>query len=738
MARLVRELFGVPKPKGKDDLAPEADDPPWPDVKVVVIVNKRSGSRLVRPLVTPAPFSSSSDSCAPFPATHRLLLPLTRPSPAPANQGKQLARKLVEVRSRTPARVARFSSARFSLSRPIARATPRRRVPSSKYLASRLVSSRLVSSVSPLGFPRVPPQANCGVIYLDEYLRRRDALMAKLVSLVSSHRSRDDLRFVAAGGDGTVSWVAELIHDACALVGTRNVPPIAILSLGTGNELARVTGWGATYAGHSLVPFVRDVAFGKVIGVDSWLWRATPLDVGPDGRILDRPRRNARAPERVVGERALHDFGAGSAREWNAVAEDGFATESSPGNEPSGAATADARGVEDSFAVGTDADAPPPASRRLSMSAARRFAAESSDLPHLPEMAFAPPPMTPPGASPAKSAKSRMERKTKTPPRALAETAETRGPVPIVMGPTRSSTENAERGIFGETRRASESNGNANGTPSSSTRPAHRRGGSAGGSGPANNGIGFGRRARTQSRGSSMDFAADGFDDISFDGSDAEEDGELGVVEKTSVCFFSVGFDASIAMQFHQLRERTPCCADSVTKIVAGHTVLGFAEAFAARKYLRPGVLSLRVDGREVAIPPGARTLQFFNIHSSATGIDFFGCDEPSTPEELQEYEPPNIGDGLIEIVATMSAWHLGAIRLGFGHSHRVAQGASVEMVLREPLPVQVDGEPWLQPPAVIHVSTRGKIPFVLGKGPTRNVPQMGHVRRPSVVPGGN
>ena len=546
------------------------------------------------------------------------------------------------------------------------------------------------------------------------------------MSLVSSHRSRDDLRFVAAGGDGTVSWVAELIHDACALVGTRNVPPIAILSLGTGNELARVTGWGAAYDGRSLVPFVRDVASGKVIGVDSWLWRATPLEVGPDGRILDRPRRNARAPERAVGDRALHDFGTGSAREWNPAAEDETAAESSPAKE--------SRGDGDSFAVGTNAA--PPASRRLSVSAARRFAADSSDLPHLPEMAFAPPPMTPPGASPAKSVASRTERMTKTPPspRAFAETAETRGPVPIVMGPTRTSME--ARGV-GETRRWSESNGNGNRT-SSSARPAHRRGGSAGGSGPANNGIGFGRRARTQSRGSSVDFCADGFDDISFDGSDVEEDGELGVVEKTSVCFFSVGFDASIAMQFHQLRERTPCCADSVTKIVAGHAVLGFAEAFAARKYLRPGVLSLRVDGREVAIPPGARTLQFFNIHSSATGIDFFGCDEPSAPEELQEYEPPNIGDGLIEIVATMSAWHLGAIRLGFGHSHRVAQGASVEMVLREPLPVQVDGEPWLQPPAAIHVSTRGKIPFVLGKGPTRNVPTMGHVRRPSVVPGGN
>ena len=62
-----------------------------------------------------------------------------------------------------------------------------------------------------------------------------------------------------------------------------------------------------------------------------------------------------------------------------------------------------------------------------------------------------------------------------------------------------------------------------------------------------------------------------------------------------------------------------------------------------------------------------------------------------------------------------MSAWHLGAIRLGFGHSHRVAQGASVEMVVRDAIPVQVDGEP-VPATAVIHDSAQGKIPPTLGR----------------------
>ena len=48
MSRLVRALLGLPKPKGNDEREPDDDDPPWPDVTVVVIINKRSGSRLVR------------------------------------------------------------------------------------------------------------------------------------------------------------------------------------------------------------------------------------------------------------------------------------------------------------------------------------------------------------------------------------------------------------------------------------------------------------------------------------------------------------------------------------------------------------------------------------------------------------------------------------------------------------------------------------------------------------------
>lgn len=55
------------------------------------------------------------------------------------------------------------------------------------------------------------------MIYLDDYLRRRDALMAKLVTLVVEHGNRGDLRFVAAGGDGTVSWAGSCAYTQTML-----------------------------------------------------------------------------------------------------------------------------------------------------------------------------------------------------------------------------------------------------------------------------------------------------------------------------------------------------------------------------------------------------------------------------------------------------------------------------------------------------------------------------------------
>ena len=74
------------------------------------------------------------------------------------------------------------------------------------------------------------------------------------------------LRILVCGGDGTVSWIVSCIEK----MKLSRWPPIAILPLGTGNDLARIHGWGGGYNNESLLMILEQVADSYISWLDRW------------------------------------------------------------------------------------------------------------------------------------------------------------------------------------------------------------------------------------------------------------------------------------------------------------------------------------------------------------------------------------------------------------------------------------------------------------------------------------
>ncbi|KAK3261784.1 hypothetical protein CYMTET_29325 [Cymbomonas tetramitiformis] len=104
------------------------------------------------------------------------------------------------------------------------------------------------------------------------------------------------LRILVAGGDGTVAWVLSALDEVRQEMPNVPAPPVAVLPLGTGNDLARVLGWAAK-AGWGLEPanvdltrVMRDVERSTVALLDRWQVTFSPHDQQPNAsgqRILN-------------------------------------------------------------------------------------------------------------------------------------------------------------------------------------------------------------------------------------------------------------------------------------------------------------------------------------------------------------------------------------------------------------------------------------------------------------------
>ncbi|OAD52271.1 Diacylglycerol kinase theta [Eufriesea mexicana] len=163
--------------------------------------------------------------------------------------------------------------------------------------------------------------------------------------------------------------------------------------------------------------------------------------------------------------------------------------------------------------------------------------------------------------------------------------------------------------------------------------------------------------------------------------------------------YFGIGLDADLCLDFHNAREENP------NKFKSRLHNKGVYVSMSIRKMVKRKLckdlhkeIRLEVDGKLVELPQ-VEGIIILNILSWGSGANPWG---PDSKED--QFCTPNHGDGMLEVVGVTGIMHLGQIQSGLRTAMRIAQGGHIKIHLHSDIPVQVDGEPWVQSPGDIVV----------------------------------
>ncbi|XP_043913418.1 diacylglycerol kinase eta-like isoform X2 [Protopterus annectens] len=169
--------------------------------------------------------------------------------------------------------------------------------------------------------------------------------------------------------------------------------------------------------------------------------------------------------------------------------------------------------------------------------------------------------------------------------------------------------------------------------------------------------------------------------------------------------YFGIGLDAKISLEFNHRRDEHPKRYSSRTKNMMWYGVFGTKELLQRTYKNLEQRIHLECDGVSVPLPT-LQGIAVLNIPSYAGGINFWG----GTKED-SNFDAPSFDDRKLEVVAVFGTIQMAVSRVMNLQYHRIKQCRSVKISILgdEGVPVQVDGEAWIQPPGIIKIQHKNR-----------------------------
>ncbi|CAH1398893.1 unnamed protein product [Nezara viridula] len=170
--------------------------------------------------------------------------------------------------------------------------------------------------------------------------------------------------------------------------------------------------------------------------------------------------------------------------------------------------------------------------------------------------------------------------------------------------------------------------------------------------------------------------------------------------------YFGIGIDAKITLDFHQKREEHPEKCRSRAKNYMWYGVLGSKEWLQKTYKNLEQRVQLECDGQRIPLP-SLQGIVILNIPSFMGGTNFWGG-----TKEGEVFLAPSVDDQVLEVVAVFGSVQMAASRLINLQHHRIAQCHTVQINITgdEGVPIQVDGEAWVQPPGMIRIIHKNRM----------------------------